>query len=96
MRRRRQRKNRQQASEIYEEDKKPVNPEEETIARYKKRIRNPLTAIRAHCVECFGGAVRDVTDCPSTDCALWPFRMGKNTMHSRYKRKGEEDEDSIG
>lgn len=61
-----------------------VDAEMRIIAKYKDRIKNPITAIRAHCVECFGAAVREVADCPSTDCALWPFRMGKNTMHSKY------------
>ncbi len=34
-------------------------------------------AIRAQCVECFGGALYDVKDCSSPKCALFPYRMGK-------------------
>lgn len=55
-----------------------MTPEERIIERYKTRIGNQqLLAIRAHCVECFGGQPQAVADCPSRSCALWPFRMGK-------------------
>lgn len=55
-----------------------MNPEEKIIERYKTRIGNrQLLAIRAFCVECFGGQVQAVTDCPSRSCALWPWRFGK-------------------
>lgn len=55
--------------------------EERIILRYKERISNPMTAIRSMCVECMGGAPRLVADCPSKNCSLWPFRMGKNPFH---------------
>lgn len=51
------------------------------ICTYKSKIKNPLTAIRAFCVECHGGSAVSVTDCMSHSCSLYPFRMGKNTMH---------------
>lgn len=60
--------------------------EAETIARYKSRIKNPLTAIRSHCVECMGGMVGEVNKCTLTQCSLYPFREGKNTMHGKYGR----------
>jgi hypothetical protein len=34
-------------------------------------------AIRAQCVECFGGALLAVKDCSSPKCSLFPYRMGK-------------------
>jgi hypothetical protein len=52
------------------------------IEGYKEKVKSPLTGIRAHCVECFGGSIKGVSDCPSSNCALHPFRMGKNTMHA--------------
>lgn len=61
-----------------------VDDETRIIASYKEKITNPLTAIRAMCVECMGGAPRLVAECPSNNCALHPFRMGKNTMHGKY------------
>lgn len=40
--------------------------------------RNPVKAIRAHCIECSGGSPKAVGDCPSAQCALFDFRMGRN------------------
>lgn len=58
---------------------------DQTIARYKSKANSPLPAIRSHCVECMGGAVKMVSECTATDCSLWPFRMGINTLDPRYK-----------
>jgi hypothetical protein len=71
------------AQEI-ENEEDEVDDETRIIASYKEKISNPLTAIRAMCVECMGGAPRLVAECPSNNCALHPFRMGKNTMHGKY------------
>lgn len=60
------------------------DPGDVVIAKYKKKIKNPMTAIRAHCVECMGGQVKSVADCTSPGCALYPFRMGKNVMHGKF------------
>ena len=38
----------------------------------------PLKAIRAKCLDCVCGSSQEVELCPSTDCALYPFRRGKN------------------
>lgn len=38
----------------------------------------PLKAIREKCIDCMEGFVREVPICPSKDCPLYPFRMGKN------------------
>ncbi len=37
----------------------------------------PMKAIRAKCLDC-NGTSNEVKLCPCTDCALWPFRLGKN------------------
>jgi len=39
---------------------------------------SPMRAIRAKCLECSNGSVREVRLCPITDCNLYPFRMGRN------------------
>ena len=44
------------------------------------REHNPpsrLQAIKRECCLCMGGYARYVADCPSVDCALHPFRMGR-------------------
>lgn len=40
--------------------------------------RNPVRAIRAHCLNCCGGSPKAVAECPSAQCALFAFRMGRN------------------
>lgn len=40
--------------------------------------RNPIKAIRRHCLRCMGGSAVAVAECVSVECALWPFRTGKN------------------
>ena len=37
-----------------------------------------LRAIRSKCLDCSGGMPSEVRDCLVRDCALYPFRMGKN------------------
>lgn len=36
-----------------------------------------MSAIREKCMECSNWAYTEVTECPCTDCALYPFRFGK-------------------
>lgn len=61
-----------------------LGSEDRIIASYREKINSPLSGIRSHCVECMGGSVQLVSGCVSENCSLHPFRMGKNTMHSRY------------
>ena len=37
-----------------------------------------LKAIRTKCLDCSGGMASEVRDCLVRNCALYPFRMGKN------------------
>ena len=53
------------------------------IARFKAGATNRRSAIRAFCVECMGGAIQEVGRCQSTDCSLYPFRMGENPFDAR-------------
>lgn len=46
---------------------------------------NPLRAIREKCLECAGGVLGEVRNCPIKACALYPFRMGANP----YRKKRE-------
>jgi len=45
--------------------------------RFTGKRRTPLTAIRAYCLWCCGNSSREVELCPSTDCALYFYRLGK-------------------
>ncbi len=41
-------------------------------------ITNPVKAIRAYCLQCCCGQATEVQRCTIEDCALYPFRFGKN------------------
>ena len=49
---------------------------------------SPVKAIRAKCLDCSYDQPSEVRDCHLTDCALWPFRMGKNPFYDTSKMKG--------
>lgn len=49
----------------------------------KRMITNPIKAIRAKCLECSCENPNEVRECPITDCALYPFRFGRNPYHKR-------------
>lgn len=50
---------------------------------------SPGKAIREKCLDCCGNA-NEVKLCPVTDCALYPFRFGKNPY--RTKREYSEEQ----
>ena len=53
--------------------------------KYAKRIRSPLTAIRAFCYWCQGEDISGVRNCTSMVCPLFPFRMGKNPFYGKLE-----------
>ena len=65
------------------------NEAQRIIAGYNAKIRNPMTAIRAKCVECSGGSLKEVAECRVVRCALHPFRMGVNPHNKRVKERLE-------
>ena len=36
----------------------------------------PIKAIRAKCLDCCGGSMKEARLCPAEDCPLHPYRMG--------------------
>ena len=61
---------------------------------------NRSKAIRLKCLDCMCGQQAEVRKCPSTNCALWRYRMGReeNDELKPIRKKGEnsadfEDED---
>ena len=48
-----------------------INVEEEEML-------SPMKAIRAKCLECCAGQPKEVRACECDNCALHPFRLGKN------------------
>lgn len=41
------------------------------------RLLTPIHSIRAKCLDCSNGSRTEVRLCELTDCALWPYRMGR-------------------
>ena len=81
-----------------EEDKERV------VEMYRDKVHNPMSGIRAFCVECQGGYLAEIKRCDRSKenalargekqwCSLWEFRMGNNPYHNRKeKKKGADDE----
>lgn len=45
--------------------------------------RTPLKAIRAKCLDCMSGSAHEVRLCPSSDCPLYAYRLGKRPRVSQ-------------
>ena len=52
-----------------------------------------MKAIRANCLDC-NGTSNEVRLCPCKDCALWPFRLGKNP-YRKPRRLTEEQKEAV-
>lgn len=63
------------------------------VERYNERIKSPITAIRAFCISCMGGYVKEVKNCTAPACPLYPLRLGVNVFSAKYGKprpvKGE-------
>lgn len=47
----------------------------------------PLKAIRSYCLDCCLDQPKEVRLCPAGDCAIHPFRFGRNPFVSEAKRE---------
>lgn len=43
----------------------------------KNKVLTPIKAIRTYCVGCCLGSCSEVRQCPSSNCSLHPYRLGK-------------------
>ena len=53
--------------------------------------RDVMKAIREKCMDCCCGQTKEVKMCPSKNCPLYPYRMGKDES-ARRKKSSEDDE----
>lgn len=60
----------------------------------KRKLRNPLKAIRAKCLECCGGSPKEVRLCTDESCVLHPFRTGKNPFPRRKRAVAKQTADA--
>lgn len=86
----------EELEELTEEEDK-----ERVVEIYRERVHNPMSGIRAFCVECQGGYLGEINKCDRSKenalaaghkrwCPLWEFRKGNNPYHNR-KAKGEDE-----
>lgn len=54
--------------------------------------KKPVKAIREFCLDCCGDSVSAVRECPSVECALHPFRLGKNPYRAKREMTDEQRE----
>ena len=52
--------------------------------------KNPVKAIRKKCIECSGGSRSEIEKCVIKDCALYPFRFGRNPFRSAREMSDEQ------
>ena len=76
------------------EDKSYKTDYAQVIKRYEDKVKNPLTAIRARCVQCTNGQVGEVKLCATKSCALWPFRMGENPFNKKTRERMAREQES--
>ena len=56
---------------------------------------NPVKAIRMKCLDCSGGSRTEVERCQVKDCALYPFRMGKNPFRAVREMTEEQKQAAV-
>ena len=49
----------------------------------KEKELTPLRAVKAWCRDCSGFQPKEVRLCPSSDCPLYQYRMGRNPRRRR-------------
>lgn len=54
--------------------------------------KNPVKAIREFCLDCCGDSSAAVKECTSSNCALHPFRLGKNPYRTKREMTDEQKE----
>lgn len=56
------------------------------------RKLTPLKAIKKKCKEdCCAGDTKSWVDCKIKDCALWPYRFGKNPYHTKTRTSKQQE-----
>lgn len=53
------------------------------------KVRTPIKAIRAKCIDCSGGVPKEVRECPIEDCPIYPYRMGRRPKDNQTQDASE-------
>ncbi|WP_159728336.1 hypothetical protein [Methylosinus sp. Ce-a6] len=68
----------------------PRDMTREELASCGHEVTPVLSAIRAKCLDCSGGAPSETRRCLVVQCALWPFRMGANPFRAEREMSDEQ------
>jgi hypothetical protein len=53
------------------------------------KSKTPIKSIREKCLDCSCYQKGEVLKCPSNDCPLFPYRLGKNPNRKRKEKQPE-------
>jgi hypothetical protein len=61
------------------------------IAKYRLpgNGKVPVKVLRSFCLDCQGGSRKDVRECESNQCPMFPYRLGKNPNYKKVFRGGK-------
>jgi hypothetical protein len=62
-------------------DPRTLSPEQLSSLGHKPKPK--LRILRAKCLDCCVGSAPEVRRCVSTDCDLWPYRMGTDPFRAK-------------
>ena len=51
-----------------------------------KCLLTPIQSIRAECIDCMGGYLKEVRICDSLNCRSWPYRFGRRPTADMIKK----------
>ncbi len=61
-----------------------------------QKIKKPLKAIRAKCIDCCAGSMHEVRLCTATKCPLYDFRFGHNPYYGKTDNEDENETEDNG
>lgn len=64
-------------------ENRPIELPAASLEKLGHHKRNPLKAVREHCLDCHGGNRAEVRRCTSVGCSLWVYRLGSNPYSAR-------------
>ncbi|MDD2656852.1 MAG: hypothetical protein PHQ18_04810 [Patescibacteria group bacterium] len=64
-----------------------------------EKTKSPLKSIREKCLDCMGGQPKEVRVCESIDCALYPYKFGKNPnrkgIGGKFTHLGKDNSENV-
>ncbi|HOK56761.1 MAG TPA: hypothetical protein PLF90_05470, partial [bacterium] len=81
-----------------------IREEKEKLKKLGIKLLSPLKAIKEYCLRCCYGDRKYLKECPSVNCSVWEYRLGKNPClkgkrknnlrpnHQKYGQKIQVDE----